>query len=176
RVTGTEGILSVRNNTLEVAGELRTEQTGRFTMFDTTSVARVHDAWFGGGNSLLSDGILYVTGNFTQRQGSQGCCNTFDRTFRASFEHTVVLEGTTVQTVDFERGSLTSDWSRFSRLRITNPAGAIIAGQVAVDAHMDLSAPLTVPAGTSLDIRHIMYLRPTAVLNNLGEMSVGSCV
>ena len=44
-----------------------------------------------------------------------------------------------------------------------------------VDGDLDLRGVLRVPASAVLDLVGTLFLRPTAVLENLGSMTVGGC-
>ena len=177
RIRGSSGLLDIGAHTLGVIGELRTEQTGRLRMTDDAGVVRTHDAWFGGGNSdELIAGIMEVTGDFTQRRGSSGCCTGYDRSFRASGTHLVVLKGTSGQTVDFNRGSLTSDWSRFNLLRIANPTNVSVAGSVAVGADLELLSALSVDTSATLSIGGTLFMRGAAALAHDGGVTAETCV
>lgn len=176
RIRGS-GLLDVGAHTLGVIGEVRTEQSGRLRMTDAAGLVRTHDAWFGGGNSdELTAGTMEVTGDFTQRRGSSGCCTGYDRSFRASGGHLVVMNGTTEQVIDFNRGSITSNWSRFNRLRITTPGGVTIVGMVAADPDVEVVSTLTVPSSASLAIDNRLILRPSAVLIHEGTVTALECV
>ncbi|MHB1169359.1 MAG: Ig-like domain-containing protein [Longimicrobiales bacterium] len=176
RIRGS-GLLDVGAHTLGVIGEVRTEQSGRLRMTDAAGLVRTHDAWFGGGNSdELTAGAMEVTGNFTQRRGSSGCCIAYDRSFRASGGHLVVMNGTTEQVIDFNRGSITSDWSRFHMLRISNPTSVSVAGAVAVGADLELLSALSVPLSMTLDIGGTLFMRGAAVLAHDGGVTADACV
>lgn len=177
RITGTNGLLDIGAYTLGAVGELRTEQTGRLRMTDANGRVLIHDAWFGGGNSdQLTAGTIEATGNFTQRRGSSGCCTGYDRSFRASGTHLVVLNGSSAQVVDFDRGSLTSDWSRFNLLEIRTPAGASMAGTVAVDADLEVLSALSVSFSATLDIGGTLHLGQSGVLSHDGNVTAEACV
>src|SRR5690606_30583808 len=121
------GIIDIGGNTVDVAGSL---ETGRLTMQDDAGLLRVAgDVTFGGRdtNGLLTAGTIEVAGDFVQRQGQSGCCNSFPRTFQASGTHTVILNGTGAQLIDFNSGGLAADRSRFNRLIIDNAGGVTLA-------------------------------------------------
>ncbi len=109
---GSGGTLVVGANTLSVGGDLRTEVNGVLNSSDPSSNVNVAgDAIFTGGASVLTAGVLNLTGDFTQGGGNGS-------TFSASGSHATVLNGTGRQTVSFLHPGAGVGAGRFSQLNL----------------------------------------------------------
>ncbi|MFQ6047687.1 MAG: hypothetical protein ACE5PT_15235 [Gemmatimonadales bacterium] len=57
-----------------------------------------------------------------------------------------------------------------------NPAGVTVTTNAFARGNFDLIGQLTVSTGITLDIAGTLFLRSTAVLNNSGTITYGSCL
>lgn len=172
------GVLDIAGTTVSVTGDFHTMEVGKLRMQDAAGVLRIGGtAEFGGGetNGLLAAGTIEAAGDFIQRTGRLGCCNSYPRSFQAGGSHVVLLNGTAPQAVDFQAGGLAADESRFGTLRIANVTDVGFLGSVGAGANLDLTGHMTVPVDVTLDIGGILHLRATSILNNQGTISVPAC-
>jgi hypothetical protein len=128
------GTLALGGFNLIVGSDFVTTGSGALAMTTSTAALTVTgNALFGGGNTngLLTQGQIFVSGNFTQ----QGATNSF-----ASTGTTVTLVGSTAQTVGFANpGSATS---HFGNLTVGS------AGEVTLLSDVTALGTVTVGSGT----------------------------
>ncbi len=88
-------------------------------------------------NSLLTDGVLEVKGNFVQKEKADPYASVKKCSFPATGNHRVILSGEQGQTVWFAASSL--DGSRIANLEITNNSGEGVAfkGEPCVTGKVD---------------------------------------
>src|SRR5690606_24946957 len=132
-----------------------TASTGRLSMQDGAALLRVAgDVTFGGRdtNGLLTAGTIEVGGDFVQRQGQSGCCNSYPRSFQPSGTHTVILNGSGAQLIDFNSGGLAADRSRFANLRVETTGAVTLAGTPAVGGELDIASATTLDGAALLTV------------------------
>jgi hypothetical protein len=163
------GRLNLGGHKLEITGNFSTAGSGRLVMQASEDRLTVGgNAAFNGSSNAgdLKDGVLEVAGNFSMPEGSI-------YRFRAESSHQVVLNGATAQSVTFHFSGPTLN--RFHDLRIANSAGVTFATSNQINGGLDLVEVATIPGGVTLTLVGALTLRSTAVLNNSGTMTVGSC-
>jgi outer membrane protein assembly factor BamB len=110
----TGGTLDVNGGSLKIAGNLTTTSSGRLKMiYDADVVEVTGNVTFSGysTNGYLTAGILKVGGNFSQING-------YGDAFAATGTHTVILNGSGLQTVNIQSPGVSQ--SRFQNLEIQN--------------------------------------------------------
>jgi hypothetical protein len=102
------------------------------------------NASFNGGNESgrLTEGVVKVTGNFTQS------CSTSNESYQSSSHHRTLLNGTSIQNVAF--GSCAGA-SYFNRVEFANPAGANFTSAVTIQDSTVVSGPVT-GVGTTITL------------------------
>ncbi len=155
------GQLAVGANTLSIASNFSSNTNGLLVMTDPAGVVDIEgNAVFGGGdtNGTMTDGTIFVAGNFTQ-QGGTNFAN-----FAASGSHLVTLDGAGPQTVSFAASGPAASQSRFANLEIaggdvTLTAATMAGGDVSVTSTSTVSGAgsllvvgdLTTVAGSSIE-------------------------
>jgi hypothetical protein len=163
------GRLNLGGHKLDMTGNFSTTESGRLSMQASEDRLTVGgNAAFNGTSNAgdLTDGVLEVAGSFSMPEGTA-------YRFRAEGSHQVVLNGTTAQSVTFH--FLGASANRFHHLRIENSAGVTFATSNQINGGLDLVEEATIPGGVTLTLVGALTLRSTAVLNNSGTMTVGSC-
>jgi hypothetical protein len=110
------GTLVLNGNTMTVASTFSTGQSGTLVMTNAADSLDINgNAIFGGAASTLNNGVIRLSGDFTQG----GFTNSFAPT--ASSPHRVVLDGSVTQNLTFANATS----SFFRRLEINKPAGDV---------------------------------------------------
>ncbi len=141
-ITGLTAQLDIGANTLNVGGDLTVDAGGLLKMISSSATVLVNgNALFDGGNEtgLLTNGNLNVRGNFTQAN------SVSKSSFAASGNHTLVLDGTSPQTVTMPDSLL----SHAGNLFITNTTGITVTDVVSVLSALTIAANVPV---TSTDL------------------------
>jgi len=162
-----EATLSVGREAIYVAGTLTTTGVGALGMTTTGGYVTTAGATFSGGSEdgLLTAGELYVSGDFVASGDSLA--------FAAGPSHTVVLNGTATQTLDFQSAGPSA--GRFGTLLVQNATGVDLAGDAYASA-VTVSGLLTVAAGRTFDISGALTLASGATLAVDGTVTAASCV
>ena len=168
------GQTSLNTHRVVVVGDFSTSGVaGRLAMGGSEDTLRVEgNATFAGMavEGFLTDGVLEVTGDFTQSSA------TAASSFQSTNTHKVVFNGTGTQTITFASPGSANSESFFEILEITNAIGVNFVTGVAVRDDLELSGQLTVAGGTTLSITDVLILRSTSTLNNNGTITRGSCI
>lgn len=160
------GRLNVGGRTVSVSGNLGVLDSGTLAMENTQGLMTVGgDAYFNGGGlgDLLSAGELRIKGNFAQsnvngasRQG-----------FRSTGSHLVVLNGTSLQTVNFSDPDRRQ--SRFQELVIGSGANVEFISDVAVEASLVNYGAMALKGSPSI----IVSVRGLGMTNEVGAILSG---
>ncbi|MCB9532548.1 MAG: PKD domain-containing protein [Myxococcales bacterium] len=137
-VTG--GTLDIRDQTLELVGQLSVTSSGRIEMNDPAGQLIV-DGLFDWGvdqGDGLSAGTLHLRGNVTHRGSGFG--------IRPSGSHTVTLDGSTHQNVLMRSGGV--DRCAWQSLVVDNPAGVTFGDAAAVASDVTVRRGDVAGAGT----------------------------
>ena len=130
--------ININGGFLKVDGSFRIIPPGRLIMTNNKDIVEVLGEMFFGGTAskeILTQGVLRVAGNFVQ-DGKDNCCGLPSLvSFYGSGNHTVILNGSKPQTIDFEcptsSGSL---FSRFQNIEFRNSSneGITITSNISV--------------------------------------------
>ncbi len=154
------GLLSIDTNTVTVAGDLRTEDTGVLRMLDSSgSVTVDSNAIFAGGSTkgLLTKGTLRVKGNFTQ--GGDPAA------FSADSGLTTHFVGAAAQSIAFANPDTSA--SHFGGLRVAQPAGAAPAPRVTLNSPAVAVGAFQIPGDSGLGQQKVIGPGKTLTVGGL---------